>query len=98
MRRATKRPGTHPMEITASGPVRTCVGCGSRKAQAELTRFVVGPQGGVVADRRRRLPGRGAYLCGAGCLTAALKRKALGRAFRGKAGQVDPSVLGQAWE
>ncbi|RKH06560.1 DUF448 domain-containing protein, partial [Corallococcus sp. CA053C] len=30
-----------------SGPVRTCVGCGSRKAQAELTRFVVGPQGGV---------------------------------------------------
>ncbi|NRD66127.1 DUF448 domain-containing protein, partial [Corallococcus exiguus] len=56
MRRATKRPGIHPTEITASGPVRTCVGCGSRKSQAELTRFVVGPQGGVVADRRRKLP------------------------------------------
>jgi predicted RNA-binding protein YlxR (DUF448 family) len=44
------------------------------------------------------LPGRGAYLCGAGCLTAALKRKAFGRAFRGKAGRVDPLKLGQAWE
>ncbi|MCY1015935.1 YlxR family protein [Pyxidicoccus sp. MSG2] len=81
-----------------SGPVRTCVGCGSKRPQAELTRFVIGPGGAIEVDRARRLPGRGAYLCGAGCLTAALKRKAFGRAFRGKAGQVDPSQLGQAWE
>lgn len=79
------------------GPVRSCIGCGARKAQSELTRIVVGPEG-VVVDRKRRLPGRGAYLCGAGCLTAAVKRKAFGRAFRGKAGLVDPSTLGQAWE
>jgi uncharacterized protein len=83
---------------TISGPVRTCIGCGARKAQSELTRVVVGPDGGLVVDRKRRLPGRGAYLCGAGCLTAAVKRKAFGRAFRGKAGLVDPSRLGQAWE
>ncbi len=81
-----------------AGPVRTCVGCGSKRPQAELTRFVIGPGGAIEVDRARRLPGRGAYLCGAGCLTAALKRKAFGRAFRGKAGQVDPSQLGQAWE
>ncbi len=81
-----------------SGPVRSCIGCGARKAQSELTRVVVGPEGGLVVDRKRRLPGRGAYLCGAGCLTAAVKRKAFGRAFRGKAGPVDPSQLGQAWE
>lgn len=81
-----------------AGPVRSCIGCGARKAQSELTRIVVGPDGGLVVDRKGRLPGRGAYLCGAGCLTAAVKRKAFGRAFRGKAGLVDPSMLGQAWE
>jgi predicted RNA-binding protein YlxR (DUF448 family) len=80
------------------GPVRSCVGCGARKAQGELTRVALDPGGEVVVDRERRLPGRGAYLCGAGCLTAALKRKAFGRAFRGKAGKVDPLKLGQAWE
>jgi hypothetical protein len=84
--------------LEISGPVRSCIGCGARKAQSELTRLVVGPEGGLVVDRKRRLPGRGAYLCGAGCLTAAVKRKAFGRAFRGKAGQVDPSKLEQAWE
>ncbi|XXF76392.1 YlxR family protein [Myxococcaceae bacterium GXIMD 01537] len=82
----------------APGPVRSCIGCGARKAQSELTRVGIGPEGSVVVDRKRRLPGRGAYLCGAGCLTAAVKRKAFGRAFRGKAGLVDPSQLGQAWE
>lgn len=88
-----------PEEQSAvSGPVRTCVGCGSKRPQAELTRFVIGPGGAIEVDRARRLPGRGAYLCGAGCLTAALKRKAFGRAFRGKAGQLDPSQLGQAWK
>ncbi|WP_239470499.1 DUF448 domain-containing protein [Archangium violaceum] len=78
--------------------MRCCIGCGARRVQEELTRLVVGPEGGVVVDRRRRLPGRGAYLCGVGCLAAAVKRKAFGRAFRGRAGPVDPSVLGQALE
>jgi hypothetical protein len=63
-----------------------------------LTRVALDPEGAVVVDRERRLPGRGAYLCGAGCVTAALKRKAFGRAFRGKAGKVDPLKLEQAWE
>ncbi|MBJ6764807.1 YlxR family protein [Myxococcaceae bacterium JPH2] len=98
MRRAPGRSADYRTESVASGPMRACVGCGLRRPQAELTRFVVGPQGVVVADGKRRLPGRGAYLCGAGCLTAALKRKAFGRAFRGKAGQVDPSQLGRAWK
>ncbi|WP_226993969.1 YlxR family protein [Myxococcus hansupus] len=97
VRRPAGRPGPDAQN-TESGPVRTCVGCGSRRPQRELTRFGVNPEGAIEVDRKRRLPGRGAYLCGAGCLTAALKRKAFGRAFRGKAGQVDPSQLGQAWE
>ncbi|MET0405693.1 MAG: DUF448 domain-containing protein [Cystobacter sp.] len=81
-----------------AGPVRSCIGCGARRGQAELIRVGVGPEGGVVVDERRRLPGRGAYLCGVGCLAAAVKRKAFGRAFRGKAGQFDPLVLGQVLE
>ena len=58
--------------------------------------MVAAPEGGIAVDRMSRQPGRGAYLCGAGCLSAALKRKAFGRAFRGKAGPVDPSVLERA--
>ena len=79
------------------GPVRTCIGCGVKKSQGELQRVVAAPEGGgVVVDRKSRQPGRGAYLCGAGCLSAALKRKAFGRAFRGKAGPVDLQVLERA--
>ena len=81
-----------------AGPVRSCIGCGARRIQAELTRLAVGSEGAVVVDWRRQLPGRGAWLCGVGCLAAAVKRKAFGRAFRGRAGPVDPSVLGQALE
>ena len=36
----------------------------------------------VVADPAARLPGRGAYVCDARCAEAALRRRALPRAFR----------------
>ena len=36
-----------------------------------------------VVDKPQTAPGRGAYLCGKGCLAAASKRKAFQRAFRG---------------
>jgi len=99
--RLKARSGTRRKEelLADAGPVRSCIGCGARRIQAELTRLAVGPGGPVVVvDWARRLPGRGAYLCGAGCLAAAVKRKAFGRAFRGKAGAVDPLALGQALE
>jgi predicted RNA-binding protein YlxR (DUF448 family) len=35
-------------------------------------------------DTSQTAPGRGAYLCGEGCLKAAAKRRAFQRAFRGK--------------
>ena len=94
-RSSTNRREELPVE---AGPVRSCIGCGTRRSQAELIRLGVGPEGGVVVDGRRRLPGRGAYLCGAGCLAAAVKRKAFGRAFRGKGGPVDPLLLGPLLE
>lgn len=83
---------TRETRDVGTGPVRTCLGCGARKPQAELFRLGLGPEG-VVVDPRRQLSGRGGYLCGAGCLAGALKRKAFGRAFRGKAGPLHPERL-----
>lgn len=43
-------------------PIRTCAVCRSRRPQAELLRVVVGVSG-LEIDPRRRLEGRGMYLC-----------------------------------
>jgi len=47
--------------VSVHEPVRTCVGCGGRAPQRALLRFAGGPAG-LRLDRRRRAPGRGAYL------------------------------------
>ncbi|HUM12441.1 MAG TPA: YlxR family protein [Myxococcaceae bacterium] len=60
------------------------MGCGTRRPQRELRRLCLSSEGELKWDRDRRAPGRGAYLCGPGCLTAAVKRRSLGRAFRGR--------------
>ena len=72
-------------------PVRTCVGCGKKRPQRELVRL--GMQAGEVAvDARRRLSGRGGYICGPQCVEGAVKRKGFGRAFKGKA-RAEPAAL-----
>jgi predicted RNA-binding protein YlxR (DUF448 family) len=43
-------------------PIRTCAVCRSRRPQAELLRVVVAASG-LEIDPKRRLEGRGAYLC-----------------------------------
>lgn len=54
------------------------------KAQGQLLRFVRREDGTIEVDPRRRLPGRGAYLCrSTACLEEALKRKRFAYAFRG---------------
>ncbi len=55
--------------------------CGRGAAKAELVR-IVAHEGSAILDRAQRLPGRGAYVCGAGCLSVAASRGALARAFR----------------
>lgn len=45
----------------ASGPIRTCVGCRAPDRQVALVR-IARTGGACHVDRRRRLPGRGAYL------------------------------------
>jgi predicted RNA-binding protein YlxR (DUF448 family) len=71
--------------MSASGkkPIRTCVGCRTAGQKTTLTRVVRKPGGDVVVDRTGKLPGRGAYLCGAKeCLASAIKHNKLGRALR----------------
>jgi predicted RNA-binding protein YlxR (DUF448 family) len=80
------------LATAAEGPVRSCIGCGAKKPKRELRRLVAG-EGTVTTDPHQTAPGRGAYLCGAGCLTAAVKRKALQRAFRGKAQTLELLIL-----
>jgi uncharacterized protein len=72
------------MMTGAEPPERTCVGCGKKRGKESLHRLVLNEQNQPVIDEPQRAPGRGAYLCGPGCLKAAAKRKALQRAFRGK--------------
>ncbi len=44
-------------------PVRTCVACRARRAQADLLRVVRGVNGGIMLDPERLQPGRGWYVC-----------------------------------
>ena len=74
-------------------PQRTCIGCGSKRPKGELFRLVISKEGQPVIDTTQTAPGRGAYLCGAGCLKAAIKRKAFQRAFRGKTRMLDTTTL-----
>jgi predicted RNA-binding protein YlxR (DUF448 family) len=55
-------------------PVRTCVGCRTRREQRELQRFVRRADGWA-ADALRRTDGRGVYLCGSQCAQAVVKNK-----------------------
>ena len=65
-----------------TGPVRTCIGCRARDRSADLLR-IVAVDGVLHPDPRHRLPGRGAWLHpNLGCLDAAERRRAFGRALR----------------
>ena len=52
------------LEPTAdsAGPLRTCIVTGETMAPERMIRFVVGPEGDVVPDLARRLPGRGLWV------------------------------------
>jgi predicted RNA-binding protein YlxR (DUF448 family) len=46
----------------ALGPMRTCIVTGAEGTPERMIRFVVGPEGDVVPDLARRLPGRGLWV------------------------------------
>ena len=67
----------------AEETVRRCVLTRERRPAGEMIRFVIGPDGGLVADLAQRLPGRGAWVCAdRRSLEEALRRGAFARAFR----------------
>ena len=51
-----------PLAPPATGPQRTCIATGETGAPERMIRFVVGPEGDVVPDLARRLPGRGLWV------------------------------------
>lgn len=66
--------------VAGATTVRTCVGCGRRRGQAEFVRFSGGPAG--LRAYLEGGEGRGAYLCpDVDCLKRTVKRKALQRAL-----------------
>ena len=65
------------------GPLRKCIVTGEQAAPERMIRFVVGPEGDVVPDLARRLPGRGMWLkAERGVLEQAVEKKLFGKAAR----------------
>jgi predicted RNA-binding protein YlxR (DUF448 family) len=65
---------------------RTCVVTRAVKPVDELIRFVIAPDGAVVADLKRRLPGRGVWVTATrAAIDEAVKRKAFSRGFKREA-------------
>ncbi len=60
------------------GPLRLCAATRTSHSIDELIRFVAGPDGEIVPDLARRLPGRGVWVLGT---RAALERAVAGRVF-----------------
>src|SRR6266496_673700 len=67
----------------AAATERLCVATRRVKPTTDMIRFVVGPDGQVVADLKRKLPGRGVWVTATRqALAEAIRRKAFARAFR----------------
>lgn len=66
-----------------TGPERTCVVTRRKGAPEAMIRFVVGPDGSVVPDVRRKLPGRGVWLtANAEVIEKAVLTQAFRRGFK----------------
>jgi len=67
------------------GPERSCVVTRTVKAPEDLIRFVAGPDGTLVPDLRRKLPGRGVWASlSRRTMAEAIKRKAFERSLKAK--------------
>jgi predicted RNA-binding protein YlxR (DUF448 family) len=78
--------------LSASGKnaQRSCLGCRQIRDRDFLVRYALSPQGEILVDYSKKLPGRGAYTCpDRNCLLTAVKRRQFERAFKG-AGRTPP--------
>ena len=68
---------------TAPGTERLCAATGDVRPVEDMIRFVLAPDGTVVPDLRRRLPGRGVWVTATRqALAAAIARKAFARSYK----------------
>jgi len=68
------------------GSERTCLVTRAKLAPEDLLRFVLSPDGVVVPDLRRKLPGRGAWVqASRDAVAEAVRRKAFARGFKAPA-------------
>jgi predicted RNA-binding protein YlxR (DUF448 family) len=66
-----------------AGSERFCAATGALRPVADMIRFVVAPDGQVVADLKRRLPGRGIWITATRvAVRGAIDRKAFARGLR----------------
>jgi len=64
-------------------PIRMCVGCRKRRKKEEMVRFKQGEGGILFMDEKKKLNGRGFYLCpDVTCLRLAQKKIQMGRVHR----------------
>ena len=68
------------------GPKRTCIATGAKGSPEAMLRFALAPDGSVVPDIRRKLPGRGVWTSlSADAVRRAAAKGAFARAFRARA-------------
>jgi predicted RNA-binding protein YlxR (DUF448 family)/ribosomal protein L7Ae-like RNA K-turn-binding protein len=71
------------LSASPAGPVRTCIVTGEEATPERMIRFVVGPEGEVVPDLARKLPGRGLWVRAEQAVVAeAVARKLFAKAAR----------------
>lgn len=74
---------TADAEDEAEGPLRLCVVSRAHKPPDDLIRFVLGPDGAIVPDLARRLPGRGVWVDATrDAVAAAVRQKAFARSLK----------------
>lgn len=82
-----------PDDVEEKGPLRRCLVTGTRAARETMLRFVLTPDGGLMADLKAGLPGRGMWLSARrDVIEAAMKRGAFARAARRQV-PVPPTLL-----
>ena len=82
-------------EETDAGSERTCIVTRRKAEPAELLRFVRAPDGQVVPDLRRKLPGRGVWVTPTWeAVAEAVRKKSFGRAFKAEV-RVSPDLASE---
>ncbi|MBE7219806.1 MAG: RNA-binding protein [Caulobacteraceae bacterium] len=82
------------MDKDESGPERTCIVTRKKAHPDAMLRFVLGPDGNVVPDIRRRLPGRGVWVGAEAALVDKAARGVFSRGFKTKVA-ADPMLAAQ---